>query len=589
VIPAIVQLVGTLPARLRRPRLVSESGTTLQPLPPMIPSFAVLSRQGCRLFAALMPVLGLAASGTSGSTETSSSSSAYTDRGSTTSNVTSYDSGFSTGSYGGYGFGNRYYGPSYSNYSVTTYYRPIYFPPAPPALGEPIPVNLTRGSLAKFAPPSVLASYVYEPFYAPLSPLLFSENLDRRRREKLDGYRAARTTALEALRTKLDSLRNADADARRQALATFADEQAPALAALEATAEELRSNFVNGGFFESGSDWNDTRQWRLGDNTRWESTADEIKVMTAAAFFQDGLSPAQRRLLRELAMELSDSLQAPGADISLDAPGPFFYFAPEMARIRLPVNLPPEVSTKIVAYQAQKAALKAELREMLYKQDRTLFDFKRVAALKVLAEQQAGRLAALEQLAEEIRVGLAPLPNPASPPALPLPQELSVRISNYLGQKSEWQRLMQAKLEELRAEFPEDRVEYVREGMGLAIQIVGNRRSSAEINARRTTAMANLASFNSVQNDRYLALTRDKEVLRADVLKAVTSALSGPGSKSIDQLLRQYAYAFGQQERWERYREYEIATLQPGLSAAQRRLLFGAAMEKLDLPLNTRF
>ncbi len=552
----------------------------------MTPTLPVLSRHW-RLLAVLLPVIGFAAPDNTSTTPTPTPPSAYTDRGSTTINVTTYGSAFG----GGFGLNgvNRFSGPNFSDYSVTTYHRPIYFPPAPPAIGEPIPVNLTRGSLAKFAPPSVLASYVYEPFYAPLSPLLFSENLDRRRREKLDGYRAARAAALEALRTRIDSVRSADADARRRALAEFAALQAPTLASLEATAEELRDNFVNGSFFQSGSDWNNTREWRLGDNTRWESTADEVKVMTGAAFFQDGLSPAQRRLLRELAMELADSLQAPGADMSLDAPGPFFYFAPEMARIRLPINLPPELSTKVVAYQAQKAALKAELRDVLYKQDRTLFDFKRVAVLKALAEQQAGRLAALEQLAEEIREGLALLPNPASPPALPLPAELAARISSYLAQKADWQRLMQAKLEELRGEFPEDRVEYVREGMGLAIQIVGNRRSSADTNARRQAALAGLASFNSSQNDRYLALTRDKEVLRLDVLKAVTGAVNGPGNKSIDQLLRQYAYAFSQQERWERYRDYETATLQPGLSAAQRRLLFGAAVEKLDLPLNTRF
>jgi hypothetical protein len=545
-----------------------------------------------RLFAALLPALGVAsalqaAADSSSSTQTSTAPSAYTDGGSTTTNYTSSGFGSSFGS----GFGNSWggsFGAYSSNYSVTTYYRAIYFPPDPPALGEPIPANLTRGSLAKFAPPSVLGTYVYEPFYAPLSPLLFSENLDRRRREKLDGYRAARSAALEALRAKLESVRSADADNRRQTLAAFANEQAPALAALETTAEELRDNFVNGSFFQSGSDWNDTRRWRLGDNTRWESPVDEIKVMIGSAFFQDGLSPAQRRLLRELAMELSDSLQTPGADISLDAPGPFFYFAPEMARIRLPINMPGEVAAKVVAYQAQKAALKAELRDVLYKQDRTLFDFKRVAALKALAEQQAPRLASLEQLAEEIRIGLAALPNPASPPALPLPPELSARITTYLAQKADWQRAMQAKLEELRTEFPEDRVEYARQGMGVTIQIVANRKSSAATNSRRSAALASLSSFNSVQNDRYVTLTHDKEVLRIDVLKAVTNVV-GNGSKSIDQLLRQYAYAFAQQERWERYREYEIATLQPGLSPAQRRLLFGAAMEKLDLPLNTRF
>ena len=186
-------------------------------------------------------------------------------------------------------------------------------------------------------------------------------------------------------------------------------------------------------------------------------------------------------------------------------------------------------------------------------------------------------------------VGLAPLPNPASPPALPLPRELATRISTYLNQKAEWQRTMQARLESLRGEFPEDRVEYVRQGSGLSIQIVGNRRSSAETNAKRTAALTSLAAFNAAQNERYLALARDKEILRGEVLKVVTGALGQNTGKSIDQLLRQFAYAFGQQERWERYHDYEIAVLQPGLSAAQRRLLFGAAVEKLDLPLNTRF
>lgn len=553
-------------------------------LPSLLPSWWRLTGAPLLVLAASLP-----AAESSGTKETAEPPSSYTDRGTTTSNYTvdHFSTGFNRS---GFGYGSSFnsgFGSSY--YSVTTQYRPIYFPPLPPAIGEPIPANLTRGSLAKFAPPSVLATYVYEPFYAPLSPLLFTENLDRRRREKLDGYRAARAAALEALHTRLGSLQNAEPAARQSALADFAAEQAPALAALETTAEELRDNFVNGGFFQSGSDWNDTRQWRLGDNTRWESTTDEIKVMTGAAFFQDGLSPAQRRLLRELAMELTDSLQIPGADISLDAPGPFLYFAPEMARIRLPLDLPPELAAKIADYQAHKAALKGELRDVLYKQDRTLFEFKRVAAIKALAEQQAPRLAALELMAEEIRIGLAPLPNPASPPALPLPRELSGRISAYLAQKADWQRVMQARLETLRGEFPEDRVEYVRQGMGLAIQIVGNRRSSAETNARRTAALAPLASFNATQNERYLALSRDKEVIRTDVLKAVTGALGSASNKSIDQLLRQFAYAFGQQERWERYHDYEIAVLQPGLSAAQRRLLFGAAVEKLDLPLNTRF
>lgn len=530
----------------------------------------------------------LAAAPTTTSDTPKSTTSNYTDGGSTTSNYSFERLGASSSFSGMSNWGIRGFYDT-GTYSVRSYYRPIYFPPAPPALGEPIPVNTTRVSLAKFSPPNVLAAYVYEPFYAPLSPLLFAEDLSRGRRDKLDQYRTARTAALDALRAKLDSLATADAAARRQQLTAFATEQAPALEALEASAEELRENFVNGGFFLPGSDWNDTRRWRLGDDTRWESTTDELKVMTAAAFFQDGLSPAQRRLLRELAMEMSDSLAAPGSEIALAAPGPFFYFAPEMARVRLPVDLPPALAEKISAYQTTKSALKAELRDVLYKQDRAFFDFKRTNALKALAEQQAGRLADLERLAEEIRVGLAPMPNPARPPALPLPADLARRIAAYLGEKADWQRTMLAKLDTLRGDFPEDRVEYVRHGTGVAIQIVGNRRSKADTDAKRTAAQAALAAFNTAQAERYTLLTREKEMLRQEVLKVASGTAGGAAQRSIEQLIAQFSYAFNQQERWAHYHDYEVAVLEPGLSAAQRRLLFGAAVEKLDLPLNSRF
>jgi hypothetical protein len=36
---------------------------------------------------------------------------------------------------------------------------------------------------------------------------------------------------------------------------------------------------------------------------------------------------------------------------------------------------------------------------------------------------------------------------------------------------------------------------------------------------------------------------------------------------------------------WDKYRDYQAAVLMPGLSAGQRRLLFDAAVEQLDLPL----
>jgi hypothetical protein len=55
--------------------------------------------------------------------------------------------------------------------------------------------------------------------------------------------------------------------------------------------------------------------------------------------------------------------------------------------------------------------------------------------------------------------------------------------------------------------------------------------------------------------------------------------------KSVDDLLKDFENARQQQEIWDKYRDYQTAVLLPGLSPEQRRLLFGAAVEQLALPL----
>jgi hypothetical protein len=251
--------------------------------------------------------------------------------------------------------------------------------------------------------------------------------------------------------------------------------------------------------------------------------------------------------------------------------------------------MPRELEQKIQAYQDEKAALKAELREVLYKQDRAFFAFKRVNALKALAAQQAARLARVEEVAEEIRAGLVLLPNPAKPPTIPVPREVASRVSRYMNDKIAWQRTMLARQEALRNEFPEDRVEFVRQRDSIVLQIVANRRSTPEQKAKREAAIAELATFNATQAKGYVAMARDKEKIQAELL-AIASSLAGRSAhKSIELLLAEFAYAFTQQERWERYADYETAVLQPGLSPEQRRLLFGSALASLDLPLGSSF
>ncbi len=417
---------------------------------------------------------------------------------------------------------------------------------------------------------------------------MYSEDLSRKRRETLDGYIAGRLAAVTALRAKLESLAAADPDTRVRELTAFASEQAPQLTTLETTADGIRDNLVNGSWLQNGVDWDDLREWRLGDDTRWESQLDEIKVIVGASFFQDGLSSPQRLLLREMAMELADSLRAPDADISLGTPGPYLYFSPFTARIRLPAGLPAELEAKIDAYRTKKAALKHALRDALYQTDRAFWASTRTNALKALASSQAPEFATIEQLAEEIRIGLAPFPNPARPAALPLPAPLMKRVSAYMAQKSAWQKTMMEKLNTLRTEFPDDRVEFSRLDGAPSIQIVANRRNKAALASKRDAAIVELATFNASQRKGYDALAREKEQLTTEILSIASNLAGRQSARTVDQQLAVFDHALRQQENWLRYADYETAVLQPGLSPEQRRLLFGAALEKLDLPLLNR-
>ncbi|MBI2511936.1 MAG: hypothetical protein HYV96_08155 [Opitutae bacterium] len=514
-----------------------------------------------------------------------------------TDNTTTYrtDTTFvSPGFYGDrFGYGSGFHTPFSSGFSTTVTVRRqmIFLPPTPPALGETVPVasaRQTSSTLTAMTLPPVLRNCIYDTFYAPLSALMYSEDLSRKRRETLDGYIAARLTAVSALRAKVESLASADPDTRVRELTVFAGAQTPQLVGLETTADGIRDNLVNGSWLQSGVDWDDLRQWRLGDDTRWESQLDEIKVVVGASFFQEGLSSPQRLLLREMAMELADSLRAPDADISLGTPGPYFYFSPFTARIRLPAGLPPELEAKIDAYRAKKSALKHELRDALYKTDRAFWASTRTNALKALATSQAPEFAAIDQLAEEIRIGLAPFPNPARPAALPLPTPLMKRISAYMAQKSAWQKGMVEKLNALRTEFPDDRVEFSRLDGAPSIQIVANRRNKAALAPKRDAAIVELATFNAGQRTGYNTLAREKEQLTTEILSIASNLAGRPSARSIDQQLAVFDHALRQQENWLRYADYETAVLQPGLSPEQRRLLFGAALEKLDLPLLNR-
>ena len=493
----------------------------------------------------------------------------------------SYGSSYSGSSYYGYGGG-------FNTYSTTYFPRRYFFPPTPPALGEAYIRNRTKSaSLIRSSIPISLSEYVNEPFYSPLSPFLYEESLSKKRQKTLDDYQAAKLALITELRATLESVSTLPPSEREAKLAEFASLQTPRVAAVEKLAYDFRDDLTEWHLFASTSDWNEGRDWRLGDDTRWESTLDEAKVMRGAAFFQDGLSPAQRRLLREYAMELDDSGRGPTADMALDARGPFFYFSPETSRIRLPANLPPELEAKIVEYRQLKVTIKKELRDVLYHEDRRWLDSRRTAALKALAAQQAPQIAALDPLAEEIRRGLAGLPNPARPPApsQSLPAPLAERLTNYMAERASLQRTLTDKLLEIRRQFPGSRVEFVKNNDTFIVQVVGNRKMNDEDRTRLTKIQDDLGQFNADQAKRFTALGREKEGIRAALVQATGPVSSIVTPKVIDLILREYSVVLQQQELWNQYRDYETAVLQPGLSPEQRRLLYDAALVKLDQQL----
>jgi hypothetical protein len=431
-----------------------------------------------------------------------------------------------------------------------------------------------------------LKSHVGEPFYAPLSAHLHREDLSKKRLQRLDAYTASRTTLLAELRAQLVATRDVDPSTRRQTLTAFAAQQAPRLIAHEAEAEAIRGNLVNGSFFHAGADWNDNRTWALGDDLRYESRADEFKVFRASAFFTDGLSPAQRRLLRELAIELDDPLGDPTASVDLDAPRPVVFFSPETARFERPANLSPEIAARIDAYRDAKSALKSELRAVIYRQDRAYFGFTRTNALRALAAKQAPALTDLETQAEEIRVLLAPLPRPSRPTSPAVPAELNRRIGVYLREKQDLQRTLIDRLAAIKSDFPTHRVEFIRQGGGYAIEIITNRRASRGEIAKVDALKTQLVTFNAEQTRRLAALASEKDRIQSDLTAAVKARL-GPADQSLDLdlLLKSLADQFSRQEAWQRYRDYDTALFEPGLSPEQRRLLFADAVVQLDLPL----
>lgn len=94
-----------------------------------------------------------------------------------------------------------------------------------------------------------------------------------------------------------------------------------------------------------------------------------------------------------------------------------------------------------------------------------------------------------------------------------------------------------------------------------------------------------VAAFNNEHAAQFADLRLEKDGIREALAQYVRGDQAMQDRKSIDGLLEEFENSRQKQEIWEKYRDYQVAVLLPGLSPEQRRLLFDAAVEGLALPL----
>lgn len=455
---------------------------------------------------------------------------------------------------------------------------PVFFPPNPPPLGRPAARGLPPGG--RYPAPPELAAYVSEFFYPALGTRLVTKNLSTKQRTQLDEYRAAKLALQNELRTELDRLRPAEPAARLEALTALSRRQTPKVIELEKTGEQLRRDLVTG-----DNNWSALRQWHLSDKARRGFSPLEIaQVMRAYAFYENNLLPAQRRLLREISIELVFAAENTAA---ATAAQPYLFFPPEPARVLLPDDLSAEVAMKVASYQTKKSTLKKELYDTVYSADGATFRFLRGSPAKALATKQAGRLAELEALAEEIRRGLSAMPPPRAERS-PLPAELDARLNDMIATYHRTQAETAARIDAiiLRSKDLPMQANYRFEGETLKFLVVPSRGSRG--NTKGGNPLPKIEAVRAqiaTVAEEYAAKIGEMLNVRATIREELGQALNLTKPEDIDRVLLTGLRIANQRQAENSFSEYRTAVFEPGLSPEQRRLLFDAVVERLELPL----
>jgi hypothetical protein len=441
-------------------------------------------------------------------------------------------------------FANRYaYPMPYSSDRPSRYPDAQYVPPLPPALGDELPYR-RLDTISAFP----AADLVREIFYGPYASLVARNGIADNIADRVTDYRAHRDGLLQEIAAKFDQLRDASPADRAAGLAELGRRQQERLRALAAEAESIRNE--------------------LAGEQPYYLIRQESRTLLQALYHYPGLSTEQRLLLPEI---IFDTPVRSSDGTIPDEHGTNLYFLPATSQITLPEELDPALAAKIQAFVREKQGLKDELRTAIMREEYH-FSFGRAQRLSRVATLQAPRFAALESLAEEIRVGLARFSPHDQPEPASLPTELSHRVADFQRRKIEVQREFAGRLRQLRIEYPDARFATALRGDTLTIVQTGG---PAKLERK-------VADFNASLADRCAALTQDSNQLRAD-LAHFAETNPGKVAGNVDAVATQFAKAYAARQRWSAYRDYSRAVLQPGLTPLQRQTLFQAATEQLDL------
>lgn len=378
-------------------------------------------------------------------------------------------------------------------------------------------------------PPDELAPHVHDLFYPQLAARLAADSLPRRIRVRLEAYRNNRQKLQEQLLARNRETAVADTG-------TLDDE----IGKLETEAEQIRH--------ELGTATAGHPAVRPPPIT---ATAERAQYMRSIAFYLDGISRNQRRLL----LTAADTIEfTPN-----HSPTPTrLFIAPEGGRIPL-ATATQALERSLEAYTQEQGRILDELLQGIAAAN-DLAPRQASARLAELAEAQTTAFAALDSQANSIRAEIRTFFENDQGKSPAPPAKLAQRLAAYQDHKQELFKEIYSALPQATRTAPGTRAPEVA-GPG--------------------------SDLTPVQLEKLAALKKERAALRAALVEHRRQNGSSTDRKSIDDLLEEFAKARRTEELHQKYRTYREALLQPALSPAERRLLFDYALQTLQLPLPT--